>query len=75
MASAEESNNPQPELKDDKPLLIRIPSDMKKYNTNFQLLAYTYQEKLLETCAGKLTEKNTKQINDKLEELINDLLK
>ena len=53
----------------DKPIIIHIPKKIDQYKLNLQYLAVIYQEILLDTCKGKVSDhefENIKQLSTKV---------
>ena len=53
----------------DKPIKIHIPKKLDQYKLNLQYLAAIYQEILLDTCKGKVSDQefeNIKQLSTKI---------
>lgn len=57
------------------PIKIHIPKTLKQYTTNLKYLAALYQEILLDTCRGKVSERELEIIEKISNELILKLVK
>ena len=58
----------------DKPIKIHIPQNLNHYKINLKYLAAVYQEILLDTCKGKVSDRQLEQIEKLSTELISTLV-